>query len=220
MYQGGQNLANELIVPSCNGGSGLSNIKSAGYQMALPLTVGNRLRKEYFECPPTREDHSLDEYTDELKRLGVWVHPGLKPAYFRMNNGLEYPGLMTTEDLHGSELLVKVPKELLLTTFVALKEPALQHLFRDAFYMKALYWEHRILITYLLWTYQEKKGIWYLMVKNMSRDVDLLCLWSDEDAKEVQDSSCYRASRGDHQNFLDEWLEFQKLMGKQQAISK
>lgn len=34
-------------------------------------------------------------------------------------------------------------------------------------------------MTYLLWTYQERKGIWYEMVKNMSRDVDLICLWND-----------------------------------------
>lgn len=89
--------------------------------MALPRTVGNRLRKEYFPCPPSRDDHSLDEYIDELKRLGVQVHPGLKPAFFKIRNGLEYPGLMTTENLHGGEVLVRVPKHLLLTTAVALK---------------------------------------------------------------------------------------------------
>jgi hypothetical protein len=68
---------------------------------------------------------------------------------------------MTTEDLKGHDLLVKVPKRLLLTTSVALQETSLTDLFKEQFYMGALYWEHRIIITYLLLTYQRKKGIWY-----------------------------------------------------------
>jgi len=36
----------------------------------------------------------------------------------------------------------------------------------------------------------------------------------------VKDTSCYRASRRDHQNFLDEWEEFEKLMSRYRAIDK
>jgi hypothetical protein len=39
------------------------------------------------------------------------------------------------------------------------------------------------------------------MVKNMSRDVDLICLWNDKDARELNDSDCYRVSRSDWKNF-------------------
>lgn len=89
--------------------------------MSHPLTIGNRLRKKYFQCPATRYDESLDEYMKKLRDLGVYINPCLKPAYFSLQNGLEYPGLVTTEDLTGYDLLVRVPRDLLLGTDFAVK---------------------------------------------------------------------------------------------------
>jgi hypothetical protein len=43
---------------------------------------------------------------------------------------LPYPGLKTTETLHGPHVLAKIPKKLLLTTKKALEEPALQDVYK------------------------------------------------------------------------------------------
>jgi hypothetical protein len=54
----------------------------------------------------------------------------------------------------------------------------------------------------------------------MSRDVDMLCLWNDKDAQELNDLDCYRVSRDDYKNFKKEWHEFEELMAKYKVIVK
>lgn len=50
------------------------------------------------------------------------------------------------------------------------------------------------------------------MVANMSRDVDFICLWDDEDAKELGDEYAYKASRNDRRIFEDEFAEWAKVL--------
>lgn len=93
-----------------------------------PITPGRTLRKQYMPSEAVSEDHSLDSYIQYLKSEGVWVHPSIKPAMFRLENGLLYPGLKTETELSGPHLLVKVPRRMMLTTKVA-NIPILQRLF-------------------------------------------------------------------------------------------
>ena len=58
-----------------------------------------------------------------MKDYGVIVNDNLQPALFRLRNGLEYPGLLTSKEVSGHEELVKVPLNLLLTSHRAMKEP-------------------------------------------------------------------------------------------------
>jgi hypothetical protein len=65
-----------------------------------------------------------------LVKEGTWINPCIKPAIFQLKNKLPYPGLKTTETLHGPHVLAKIPKKLLLTTKKALEEPALQDVYK------------------------------------------------------------------------------------------
>ena len=57
---------------------------------------------------------------EKLKKEGAWINPCLKPAFFETRNHLNYPGIVTTKTLAGPEVLVRIPKGLLLNTRVCL----------------------------------------------------------------------------------------------------
>ena len=60
-----------------------------------------------------------------MKSYGVVFNAKLLPALFSLKNGLKYPGLLTSELIDGSEELVKVPLDLILTAHKAMKESEL-----------------------------------------------------------------------------------------------
>jgi hypothetical protein len=75
-----------------------------------------------------------------------------------------------------------------------------------------------VLITYLLWTFHRKQGIWYHMVVNLSRDVDFICLWEDEEARWLGDDYAFTASRNDKKIFEAEVAEWRKVLLQTKAI--
>jgi hypothetical protein len=44
----------------------------------------------------------------------------LYPAFFKLKNGLEYPGMTTKTTLRNNEILVKVPQNIILNSMIAL----------------------------------------------------------------------------------------------------
>ena len=46
-------------------------------------------------------DYSLQEYIKTLQIYGVKVNSKLFPAYFRLENGLQYPGLLAKDVVEG-----------------------------------------------------------------------------------------------------------------------
>lgn len=49
-------------------------------------------------------------------------------------------------------------------------------------------WEDNILWTFLLYENQKKqKSPWYLMIQNLSKEIDYLIFWSEEDLKLLED---------------------------------
>lgn len=110
---------------------------------------------------------------------GVIINPKLQPALFTLKNGLEYPGLLTKEAVHGEEDLVKIPVDLLLTAFKAMKEPELLSVFENKFYREGATWQdNRVLVTFLLYLLSVNKvSIWTDMARQFSKGIDILSFW-------------------------------------------
>lgn len=81
------------------------------------------MRRQYLPSPSSRKDHSYESYIDLLKLNGLEINPKCFPSYFKLKNGLEYPGIATDSKISSNELLVKVPKNLLLSSFIATQQP-------------------------------------------------------------------------------------------------
>lgn len=146
-------------------------------------TPGLELRNKYTREQPSRENHHDDEYIDKLKTLGIEVHPSLSPAYFTLKNGLEYPGIVTRDLISKDTVLVKVPEKMILSSMKALKEPALQEIYKDPFYNEHDSWEDRVLLTYCLFlvSTEAKDNIFYEMIQHMSKDIDVAYFWPKEE---------------------------------------
>lgn len=73
---------------------------------------------------------------------------------------------------------MKIPIDLLLTSHRAMKEVELSSVFSNKFYREGTMWQDRILVTYLLFLLsKEKDCIWTEMVKQFSRDIDIVSFW-------------------------------------------
>jgi hypothetical protein len=112
---------------------------------------------------------------------------------------LEYPGVATKEEIRAGEVLVRLPKDLVLTSFKAMQRPELQDIFNEEFYHYVWGWEDRVLNTYLLYIYglKETSNVWYHMVHHLSKDIDILGFWSDEDLEKFNDKTIKSAANLD-----------------------
>lgn len=61
------------------------------------------------------KNKTFQQYFDYYKNQGVKINK-LDMAIFQTKNGLTYPGFIATQDIHANEELVRIPRQLLLTT--------------------------------------------------------------------------------------------------------
>ena len=61
----------------------------------------------------------MQEYLDKCKAEGLEINK-LEFGLFKAKNGFEYEGFRATEDINSSDILIKVPKKLVLTTKICL----------------------------------------------------------------------------------------------------
>jgi len=77
------------------------------------------MRRKYLPCPSSRKDLSYESYIELLKQHGLEINSKCFPSYFKLKNGLEYPGVATDSMISSNEVLVRVPKKLVLSSFIA-----------------------------------------------------------------------------------------------------
>ena len=105
-------------------------------------------------------------------------------ARFFLKNGLPYDGLVALEPLAPSEIIIKVPKNLILDTKNAYKSEIF-NIFQEN---KEFFWDDNdideglVLTVYILYEYQKgEKSELYHLIKNLPRDLDIMQFWGLED---------------------------------------
>jgi len=167
-------------------------------------TIGKFLRnkKGIHKADPqahnfTPPEH-LQKYIDYLKSKGAEM-PKLTTAEFRLKNGLPYTGLIATEKIITEELIVKMPRELLLTTKKAFFSDV-RKVFLDnpKFFSPYLTsnWEDRMLLVFLLYEHQKgEASSWYYLLSNLSRDIDYVVFWDEEELNLLEDKNVSRIAK-------------------------
>jgi len=133
----------------------------------------------------------LLKYMEILNAKGLQIHKHLALASFKTRNSLMYTGIIATNYLTPNEILLKIPRNLLLTTKTAYFSE-LQVIFNENpdFYSRYIdkNWEDNILLTFLLHEYQKKElSYWHFLIKLLPKDIDYLAFWSEKELDLLED---------------------------------
>ena len=133
----------------------------------------------------------LEKYISILKSKNLEIHPNLLLATFKTRNSLNYTGIITTNYINPNEILLKIPRDLLLTTKTAYYSD-LKEIFDNNPELYSRYleknWEDNILLTFLLYEYQKKElSHWHFLIKLLPRDIDYLAFWSEKELDLLED---------------------------------
>lgn len=134
---------------------------------------------------------NMKEYLHQCKEQGLEINK-LELGKFRAKNGFEYEGFRATEQINPSDILIKVPKKLILTTKVCLYSE-IQPIVRDnlKFFSSiksgSLIEDHIILVFLLRQHQLGKQSKWHFLLANLSRDIDTVDFWEDEEYKLLDD---------------------------------
>lgn len=168
------------------------------YTIANKHTPGKNFRKlkNLRKADPQAEINSnpspdLLKYIDILQSKGLEIHPSLNLASFKTRNHLAYTGILTKNYINPNEILLKIPKNILLTTKLAYFSE-MQHVFDEnpEFYSRFIEknWEDNILLTFLLYEFQKKElSYWHFLIKLLPRDIDYLGFWSESELDLLED---------------------------------
>ena len=117
----------------------------------------------------------LEKYISILKSKNLEIHPNLLLATFKTRNSLNYTGIITTNYINPNEILLKIPRDLLLTTKTAYYSD-LKEIFDNNPELYSRYleknWEDNILLTFLLYEYQKKElSHWHFLIKLLPKRI-------------------------------------------------
>ena len=167
-------------------------------------TIGKYLRRKKGIHKPDPQAQQvpapelLQKYIDYLKSHGAEMSK-LSYAEFKLKNGLPYSGLIATEKIITEEIIVKMPRELLLTTKKAFFSDVRQvFLDNPKFFSPYLTnnWEDRMLLVFLLHEHQKgEASSWYFLLSNLPRDIDYVVFWDEEELNLLEDKSITRLAK-------------------------
>ena len=141
---------------------------------------------------------ALQEYIDYLKSHGAIINK-LDYAQFQLKNGLPYTGLIATDKIVTDEIVVRIPRHLILSTKIAffseVRPVFLDHpKFFSPYFTST--WEDHMLLVYLLYEYSKgEKSNWYHLLNNLPRDIDYVVFWEEEELKDLEDTTIQRLAR-------------------------
>lgn len=170
------------------------------------------------EMPP-----KLKVYLEDLMSKGAKMNK-LAVGKFKLKNGLEYPGMVATEDIHSDQILMEIPREMLLTTRQAWFSPVRSIFQENPDYFspnRAYAWEDRMLMMFLIYEHSRgKDSPWYHLLENLSRDIDYVIFWPEEELELLEDESLVRLARGTRSSFEEEAQKFLEIAKKYPDILK
>ena len=160
----------------------------------------------------------LSKYIEILNSKGLQIHPNLALATFRTRNLLPYTGIISTNCLPPNEILLKIPRNLLLTTKTAYFSE-LNVIFNEnpEFYSRYVdkNWEDNILLTFLLHEYQKKeKSYWHFLLKLLPKDIDYLAFWSEKELDLLEDPLLKAKAKRLLQEFDDIYKKLSEILDK------
>ncbi|KAL4455496.1 hypothetical protein ABPG74_012648 [Tetrahymena malaccensis] len=132
----------------------------------------------------------MQEYLEKCKAEGLEINK-LEFGLFTAKNGFQYEGFRATEEINPSDILIKVPRKLILNTrtcmFSDIQKVVKENLkFFTA--KKGGLVEDHIMLVYLLRQYQlGQASPWYHLISNLSRYIDTVDFWEDEEYKYLDD---------------------------------
>lgn len=130
-----------------------------------------------------------NEYLQSYISQGLCINK-LTFGKFFLKNGLSYEGIMSTEALNPNEMLIRVPRNLLLTTRDAYMSEISQILKEnpEKFWLNEEIDEDSILVLFILHEFQKgKTSKFYHLILSLPKDQDILCFWPVEDIEMFED---------------------------------
>ena len=140
------------------------------------------------------------DLTQKQENIQNFLSKGLKInkltfARFFLKNGLPYDGLMTTDTVFPNELLIKVPKNLLLSSYNAYLSD-LKVIYNENFEIfddDGDIDENLVLIIFILYEFQKgKNSQYYHLISSLPKDQDIVSLWPESEIQAFED---YRLTR-------------------------
>ena len=173
-------------------------VKTNKYSIGKYLRKKKGIHKKDPEAKIIQPSESLQEYINHLKENGL-VTKKLAYAQFKLQNGLPYPGLVATEKIITDEIIVQVPRKLILSTKKAFFSD-INHIFVEnpKFFSpsQASMWEDHVLLVFLLYEHQKgQKSQWYHLINNLPKDIDYLVFWDQEEIKMLEDVTLERLTK-------------------------
>lgn len=160
----------------------------------------------------------ISKYIEILTSKGIEIHHGLKLATFYTKNCLPYTGIITQNKLFPNEVLMKIPRGLLLTTKMAYFSE-IKDVFDEnpEFYSRYVEhnWEDNMLLTFLLYEYQKKNlSHWHFFIKSLPRDIDYLAFWKEEELDLLEDPYLKKKAKALLNEFETNYKKLCEIMEK------
>ena len=201
----------------------MENKISNKFSMGKFLRNKKKLKKRDLQGTPLTISKKFEEYFSFLKKKGVEINK-VGIGQFKTKNGLPYSGIYAKETIFSNEDLIRVPRELLLTTRSAYFSE-IRFIFTEnpEFYSSKFNssWEDNMLLTYILFEYQKKReSIWYHLIENLPKEIDYLIFWSDEELKLLDDPILVKIAKQSYEEFLNDYQETKNILSKYPTVFK
>lgn len=144
-------------------------------------------------------------------------------ARFSLKNGLPYDGIIATENLLPNELIIKIPRNLLLNSRHAYLSE-IKEIYKEN---PENFWNYDeidqdlVLIVFILYEFQKgKNSEFYHLINTLPRDQDVLPFWSVEDIESFEDPSLRRKVLNRKKLIHDEYESLKELINKYPNLIK
>lgn len=135
----------------------------------------------------TDPDAPINQYYKFLASKGLKSNK-IAPALFKTKNDQYYLGIMAKEKIYENEILLKVPRNLILSTKIAYFSEIKLVFDENIDFFCDLSWEDKILLTFLLYENTKmEKSEWFHLIKNLPRDIDYLAFWPEKEMDLLED---------------------------------
>ncbi|KAL4502976.1 hypothetical protein ABPG72_014205 [Tetrahymena utriculariae] len=133
----------------------------------------------------------MQEYLEKCKAEGLEINK-LEFGLFTAKNGFQYEGFRAAEEINPSDILIKVPRKLILNTRTCMFSDIQKVVKENLKFFTAIKGglvEDHIMLVYLLRQYQlGKVSPWYHLISNLSRYIDTVDFWEEEEYKYLDDA--------------------------------
>lgn len=197
--------------------------KKNKYTVGKYLRKKKSLRKKDSSFIRPEKDPKLEEYLNYLKSQGAVMNK-VAIGRFKIKNGLEYTGVYATEEIPSDQILMEIPRNLLLTTRDAWFSP-LRDIFKKYpdYYSpyRSSSWEDRMLLTYIVYEHgRGKDSKWYYLIENLPKEIDYAIFWNDEELKMLEDAALVRQAKKGRADFEKEAQILMKIAEKHPEVLK